>query len=318
MAGVTVYLGLGSNLGDRKTNLLRGIECLRCGIQVSQVSPIYETDPVGYTEQPPFLNCACKGETLLTPRELLALAKEAEAALGRVPTFRNGPRSLDVDILFYGDAVVSEPGLEVPDPVQSTYLLPADAKPALWLEVPHPRLTERRFVLEPLADIAPDLRHPILGSTISEMLEKLIGELEATTGSNEPKRIDPEVTVVKCIDGDSLMVQFVGGGLPFELRLFGVDAPEYKAAFGPLAKATLERLTENRTFRLAVVESSDGFRRSVGILYSHEYRDSINHKMVEAGMAENFTKFGSLPGILLCLEAAKKNKLGIWSQTNLV
>ncbi len=318
MATVTVYLGLGSNLGDRKKNLLRAIEFLRNGMEVSKVSPIYETEPVGYTEQPPFLNCVCKGETAQSPWELLALAKEAEAALGRVPTFRNGPRSLDVDILFYGDEVVSESGLKVPHPEQSTYLLPTEAKSALWLEVPHPELTKRRFVLEPLADIAPDLRHPVSGCTVREMLEKLIGEREETTGSNEPKWIDPEVTVVKCIDGDSLMVQFVGGSPPFELRLFGVDAPEYKAAFGPLAKATLERLTENRTFRLAVVESSDRYKRSVGVLYAYEHRDSINHQMVEAGMAENYTVFGSLPGILLCLEEAKKNKLGIWSQTNLV
>lgn len=152
MAKVTAYLGLGSNQGDRMENLEKGIEFLRGGIEALEVSPIYETEPVGFTEQPAFLNCVCKGETSLSPLELLALAKEAEAALGREPTFRNGPRTLDVDILFYGDEVLSEPGLEVP----------------------HPRLNERGFVLVPLADIAPNLRHPVSGATVKEMLERLV------------------------------------------------------------------------------------------------------------------------------------------------
>ena len=158
METVTAYLGLGSNLGDRKKNLLRGIDFLRSGIEVSETSPFYETEPVGFTEQPPFLNCVCRGETALAPLELLSLAKDAEAALGRVLTFRNGPRTLDVDILFYGDGVVSEP----------------------CLEVPHPRLADRGFVLVPLADIAPDLRHSVFGATVREMLEHLIQQEEAT------------------------------------------------------------------------------------------------------------------------------------------
>ncbi len=158
MAEVTAYLGLGSNLGDRMENLERGVEFLRGAMQILEVSPIYETEPVGYTEQPEFLNCVCKGESALSPLELLALAKDAEAALGREPTFRNGPRTLDVDILFYGDAVVSEPGLEVP----------------------HPRLAERGFVLVPLADVAPNLKHPVSGTTVREMLEHLVHELGHT------------------------------------------------------------------------------------------------------------------------------------------
>ncbi len=152
MATVTIYLGLGSNLGDRKKNLLRGIRFLRNSIEISETSPIYETEPVGYTQQPPFLNCVCRGETGLSPLELLSLAKKAEASLGRETTFRNGPRTVDVDILLYGGAAVSEAGLEVP----------------------HPRLAERGFVLVPLADLCPDLRHPVSGATVKEMLEHLL------------------------------------------------------------------------------------------------------------------------------------------------
>ena len=314
MATVTVYLGLGSNLGDRRANLLRGIEFLRKGIQISRISPIDETEPVGYTEQPPFLNGVCQGETNLAPLELLSLAKEAEAALGRQPTFRNGPRTLDVDILFYGDQVVSE---EAPLPKQGTLPLFPDSVAEGGLEVPHPRLTERRFVLEPLASIAPDLRHPVSGVTVKEMFQNLMEEGDVPPGPNRRKWTDIEVTVVRVIDGDSLMVRYVDGGPPFELRLHGIDAREYDQSFGEVAKTSLQRLTANRRFRLSVIEPSDRYNRSVGILYSQEHSDSINHQMVEAGMAYAYPPFGSLNGISACRQRAKKNKLGIWAQLEL-
>ena len=314
MAGVTAYLGLGSNLGDRKKNLLRGIEFLQKQIQISKVSPTYETDPVGYTEQPPFLNCVCMGETNLSPLDLLSFAKEAEAALGRVPTFRNGPRTLDVDILFYGEEVVS---VEAPLPKQGT--LPSFPKGMEegGLEVPHPRLPERKFVLEPLADIAPDLRHPVSGATVKEMFEHLTEGGDGPPDADKRKWTDIEVTVVRVIDGDSLMVRYVDGGPPFELRLHGIDAREYDQSFGEVAKASLQRLTANRRFRLSVIEPSDRYSRSVGILYSQEHRNSINHQMVEAGMAYAYPPFGSLNGILACRQRAEKNKLGIWAQPEL-
>jgi len=130
MPNVTVYLGLGSNLGDREGHLGRGLEALGArGVRVTAVSGLYETEPVGGPAQGPYLNLAAGAETALSPEALLEAALEAEAEAGRVRTVRNAPRTLDVDILFYGDLV----------------------RRTGHLTVPHPRLHERRFVLVPLA-----------------------------------------------------------------------------------------------------------------------------------------------------------------------
>lgn len=145
------YLGLGSNLGDRKQNLAQALELVSQQVAVEQLSSIYETEPVGYKQQPLFLNAVCRIFTKLSPEQLLGLAKGIEAKLGRIPSFHNAPRLIDIDILFYGDEVVS----------------------SRELTIPHPHLAERAFVLVPLAEIAPGLIHPENGKTIRELLNKL-------------------------------------------------------------------------------------------------------------------------------------------------
>lgn len=151
----TVYLSLGSNIGDRASNLRQAISQLNAaGIQVRRVSPAYETEPVDYTDQRWFLNLVVEAETDLFPRQLLARTAAIERALGRVRSAPKGPRTIDIDILLYGQARMRTTDLEIP----------------------HPRMAERRFVLAPLADLAPDLRHPASGRTIRELLEQLEGQ----------------------------------------------------------------------------------------------------------------------------------------------
>ncbi|HEX2992123.1 MAG TPA: 2-amino-4-hydroxy-6-hydroxymethyldihydropteridine diphosphokinase [Anaerolineales bacterium] len=143
----TVYLALGSNLGDRHENLRQAVAALSPQIDIKAKSHIYETDPWGYEDQPKFLNMAVRGLTYLEPEPLLKHLKRLEIALGRHMTFANGPRSIDIDILFFDDLILDTP----------------------LLTLPHPRLHERGFVLLPLMDIAPDLIHPLLKKSIREL-----------------------------------------------------------------------------------------------------------------------------------------------------
>jgi len=148
---VTVaYVGLGSNLGDREATIRAAVAALPGVVAISQLR---ETEPVGVTEQPAFLNGAVRLETGLSPRELLDTLLEIERGLGRERRERWGPRTIDLDLLLYGGETVDEPGLTVP----------------------HPSLHERRFVLEPLAEIAPDWRDPVTGKTVEELLRMLSG-----------------------------------------------------------------------------------------------------------------------------------------------
>lgn len=149
---VTIYLSLGSNLGDREKNLRDAIAALPgARASVTRVSSLYETEPVDYADQPWFLNCVVAAETQSPPLELLHSLRAIESRLGTPKEFPKGPRLLDIDILIYGDLSIATPELQVP----------------------HPHMTRRRFVLAPLAEIAPQLRHPSWNATAAELLTRL-------------------------------------------------------------------------------------------------------------------------------------------------
>jgi 2-amino-4-hydroxy-6-hydroxymethyldihydropteridine diphosphokinase len=151
---VDVYLGLGSNLGDRRANLSKALKALGKRLDIVGVSSVYETEPVGYAEQPLFLNAVCMVQTDIGPMQLLTLIKGVESIMGRKTSFPNSPRVIDIDIILYGDLIMVDPELTIP----------------------HPRMAERAFVLIPLLELAPHLVHPFTGETIEDLLAKIGGK----------------------------------------------------------------------------------------------------------------------------------------------
>lgn len=159
----TIYLSLGSNLDNREANLRAAIAALpQAGVRVRQVSSLYETEPVDYLDQPWFLNCVVEGETELQPHALLQALHAIEKQLGNKKDFAKGPRKIDLDILLYGSETIATPDLQVP----------------------HPRILQRRFALAPLAEIAPNVRHPSWPATAAALLDHLADSSRVT-------RLDP-------------------------------------------------------------------------------------------------------------------------------
>ncbi|HEX7049181.1 MAG TPA: 2-amino-4-hydroxy-6-hydroxymethyldihydropteridine diphosphokinase [Longimicrobiales bacterium] len=152
-----VYLGLGTNLGDREAHLREALRRLRAVVAIDAVSSVYQSEPVGYRAQPDFWNLVVRGRTELAPEALLEATRAIERAMGRRPSFRNAPRVIDIDLLFYDDVRMATPSLVLP----------------------HPRLIDRAFVLRPLVELDPELRHPGTGERLAEVLSRARG-LERT------------------------------------------------------------------------------------------------------------------------------------------
>lgn len=176
-ARVAVYLALGSNLGDRRAHLAHALRRLATETDLTGLSPVYETAPVGYLDQGPFLNMVARVETDRSPERLLDLVRVIERERGRERTFPNAPRTLDIDILLYGDRIVDRPGLTIP----------------------HPRMAERAFVLVPLLALAPAATDPGTGEPLADALDRLRPEAGGVEGGREPGGVR------KVLEGEELM-----------------------------------------------------------------------------------------------------------------
>lgn len=238
----TAYIALGSNLGDRAEYLARAVQLLGAerGIRVVRLSPTYETAPVGGPSgQGPYLNAAAELSVDLAPRDLLATLLRNETALGRVRQERDGPRTIDLDLLLYADRVLDEPDLVVP----------------------HPRLDQRAFVLRPLADLAPGLVHPVLRKTIAELLAKIEGVRPVASAvppqGKELTGLRAVVTGSTSGIGRAIALELAAGGA--DVIIHGRRSAEAAAAVSERARVRGARTTE----LLADLGSPDECRRFV-------------------------------------------------------
>lgn len=198
---IRIALGLGTNVGRREQQLFQAACLLEESVHLEQVSSIYETEPWGFVDQERFLNQVVVGETALSPQELLRLCKKIEEQLHRVPTFRNGPRTIDVDILTYGEQLIDEPDLKIP----------------------HIRIPERAFVLVPLMEIAPQWRNVRTGSTMLELANQASNEGVFRYVYKETKKIDVMTNLQT--KGETLLVE-MGMSIDTDGMLWEAELPE--------------------------------------------------------------------------------------------